>query len=255
MLAGLSHARGEAVAIIDADLQHPPQLLAQMLPLLDQGYEQVVARRTRTGDPAVRTALSRTYYRMINRLVDVAPRGRGRRLPGDEPQRRPRAAGAGRVQPVLQGPVLLDRLHHGGGRLRERLPRGRARPSGGCATCSTTASTGPVVQHPAAAAGDLLRRAGRRRHLRVRRVGALGRDRARQRRCPATSPRSASWSASAASRWCCWASSASTSAGSTPRPSTGRTSWSGRAATARHRRDRAARPGARAAPPAREAGE
>jgi len=71
MLAGLSHARGEAVAIIDADLQHPPQLLAQMVPLLDQGYEQVVARRTRTGDPAVRTALSRTYYRMINRLVDV----------------------------------------------------------------------------------------------------------------------------------------------------------------------------------------
>jgi polyisoprenyl-phosphate glycosyltransferase len=71
MLAGLSNARGEAVAIIDADLQHPPQLLAQMVPLLDQGYEQVVARRTRTGDPAVRTALSRTYYRMINRLVDV----------------------------------------------------------------------------------------------------------------------------------------------------------------------------------------
>lgn len=71
MLAGLSQARGEAVAILDADLQHPPSLLREMLPLLDQGYEQVVARRTRTGDAATRTAMSRVYYRLMNRLVDV----------------------------------------------------------------------------------------------------------------------------------------------------------------------------------------
>ena len=72
MLAGLSQARGERVAIMDADLQHPPSLLAQMLPLLESGeYAQVVARRTRTNDPALRTLLSRTYYRLMNRLVDV----------------------------------------------------------------------------------------------------------------------------------------------------------------------------------------
>jgi glycosyltransferase involved in cell wall biosynthesis len=71
MLAGLSQARGDAVAILDADLQHPPALLREMLPLLDQGYEQVVARRTRTGDAATRTLASRTYYRLMNRLVDV----------------------------------------------------------------------------------------------------------------------------------------------------------------------------------------
>lgn len=71
MLAGLSQARGRAVAILDADLQHPPSLLAEMLPLLDQGFEQVVARRTRTGDAATRTALSRFYYRAMNRLVEV----------------------------------------------------------------------------------------------------------------------------------------------------------------------------------------
>lgn len=71
MLAGLSQARGDAVAIMDADLQHPPHLLAQMLPLLDQGYEQVVARRTRTGDAVVRTMLSRVYYKVIDRLVEV----------------------------------------------------------------------------------------------------------------------------------------------------------------------------------------
>jgi glycosyltransferase involved in cell wall biosynthesis len=71
MLAGLSQARGAAVAIMDGDLQHPPQLLATMVPLLDEGYHQVVARRTREEDPVVRTLLSRLYYRMINRLIDV----------------------------------------------------------------------------------------------------------------------------------------------------------------------------------------
>lgn len=71
MLAGLSQSRGQAVAILDGDLQHPPELLARMLPLLDQGYQQVVARRTRAGDRATRTFLSRLYYRVINRLVDV----------------------------------------------------------------------------------------------------------------------------------------------------------------------------------------
>ena len=36
-----------------------------------EGYDQVVARRTRDGDPAFRTALSRLYYRLVNKLVDV----------------------------------------------------------------------------------------------------------------------------------------------------------------------------------------
>jgi polyisoprenyl-phosphate glycosyltransferase len=71
MLAGLSHATGDKVAIMDADLQHPPELLAQMLPLLDGEVQQVVARRTRDDDPALRTLLSKAYYRLINRLIDV----------------------------------------------------------------------------------------------------------------------------------------------------------------------------------------
>lgn len=72
MLAGMTHARGDKVAILDADLQHPPSLLAEMLPLLDSGeYAQVVARRTRENDPRFRTLLSRVYYRLINRMVEV----------------------------------------------------------------------------------------------------------------------------------------------------------------------------------------
>ncbi len=72
MFAGLSYARGDAVVIMDADLQHPPALVPQMIDLYRQGYDQVVARRTREGDPAFRTALSRLYYRIVNKLVDVS---------------------------------------------------------------------------------------------------------------------------------------------------------------------------------------
>lgn len=71
MLAGLRAADGDAVAIMDADLQHPPELLPTMWERLESGYEQVVARRDRTGDPVARTLASRLYYKLVNRLVDV----------------------------------------------------------------------------------------------------------------------------------------------------------------------------------------
>ncbi|MFF8836775.1 glycosyltransferase family 2 protein [Streptomyces sp. NPDC015130] len=71
MLAGLRKSTGDAVVIMDADLQHPPELLARMLDLYHQGHDQVMARRTREGDKKLRSALSRVYYRAVNRWVDV----------------------------------------------------------------------------------------------------------------------------------------------------------------------------------------
>ena len=71
MYAGLTYAKGDAVVIMDADLQHPPTLVNEMIEHYREGYDQVVARRTRDGDPAFRTALSRLYYRLVNKLVDV----------------------------------------------------------------------------------------------------------------------------------------------------------------------------------------
>ncbi|MFL6145099.1 MAG: glycosyltransferase family 2 protein [Labedaea sp.] len=71
MLAGLSQVDTDAVAIMDADLQHPPELLSAMIDTLDQGHDQVVARRNRAGDAWFRTLLSTIFYRLINRLVDV----------------------------------------------------------------------------------------------------------------------------------------------------------------------------------------
>ena len=71
LLAGLRHASGDAVVVMDADLQHPPELIGRMVELCEQGYDQVIARRTRTGDGFLRTATARLYYRFVNRLVDV----------------------------------------------------------------------------------------------------------------------------------------------------------------------------------------
>ncbi|MFE6410107.1 glycosyltransferase family 2 protein [Streptomyces sp. NPDC057837] len=71
MLAGLRGAAGDAVVLMDADLQHPPELLTRMVDLHRQGYDQVLARRTRAGDGALRTITARLYYRLVNRFRDV----------------------------------------------------------------------------------------------------------------------------------------------------------------------------------------
>lgn len=71
MLAGLRMTAGDAAVLMDADLQHPPTLLPRMLDLHRHGYDQVVAQRDRTGEGALRTALSRMYYRLVRRCMDV----------------------------------------------------------------------------------------------------------------------------------------------------------------------------------------
>ncbi|MEV6397468.1 glycosyltransferase family 2 protein [Streptomyces sp. NPDC051907] len=71
MLAGLRMSQGDAVVLMDADLQHPPELVPRMLELHRHGYDQVVAQRDRTGEGAVRTALSRAYYRVVRRFMEV----------------------------------------------------------------------------------------------------------------------------------------------------------------------------------------
>jgi glycosyltransferase involved in cell wall biosynthesis len=71
LLAGLRNASGDCVVVMDADLQHPPELIKRMVELRAQGYDQVIARRTRTGDGMARTLTARLYYRFVNRLMDV----------------------------------------------------------------------------------------------------------------------------------------------------------------------------------------
>lgn len=71
MLAGLRMSRGQAVILMDADLQHPPGLIPRMLELHRRGYDQVVPRRNREGEGTARTVLSRGYYALVRRLMDV----------------------------------------------------------------------------------------------------------------------------------------------------------------------------------------
>lgn len=78
MLCGLRHARGDRVALLDADLQHPPELLRRMLRLLDSGYDQVVACRSRSGERRWRSLPARAYYRAARRFAGVRmPDGAG----------------------------------------------------------------------------------------------------------------------------------------------------------------------------------
>ncbi|WP_103512077.1 glycosyltransferase [Streptomyces sp. SM13] len=71
MLAGLRMSCGAAVVIMDADLQHPPELIPRMLELHRHGYDQVIPRRDRTGEGMLRSTLSHTYYALVRRCMDV----------------------------------------------------------------------------------------------------------------------------------------------------------------------------------------
>ena len=73
MYAGLQHAKGDYVAIMDADLQDPPSLLPEMFGyLLYEGYDQAATRRvTRTGEPEIRSFFARMFYKIINKFSDT----------------------------------------------------------------------------------------------------------------------------------------------------------------------------------------
>ncbi len=72
MYAGLkASTEAEALIIIDGDLQHPPSLIPQMIVDFRNGEDQVVAKRDRTGERWLRKHLSKMYYLMINKMVDV----------------------------------------------------------------------------------------------------------------------------------------------------------------------------------------
>ncbi|MGP3928093.1 glycosyltransferase family 2 protein [Streptomyces sp. 8N616] len=71
MLAGLRESTGDQVVLMDADLQHPPAFMGRMLELQREGYDQVVARRSRDHDGRIRTLFSRGYYRLVNHWAEV----------------------------------------------------------------------------------------------------------------------------------------------------------------------------------------
>lgn len=77
--AGLFHAAGDAVVIIDADLQHPPERIAGLVEKWREGYEVVYAvREERTDQTLVSRILRRIFYALFDRLSEVpVPHGTG----------------------------------------------------------------------------------------------------------------------------------------------------------------------------------
>ena len=72
MVAGLDHAKGDAVVVIDADLQDPPELIPEMISLWEEGYDDVYAkRRSREGESWLKKFTSKQYYRLLQRVTRV----------------------------------------------------------------------------------------------------------------------------------------------------------------------------------------
>lgn len=71
--AGLQHVKGDFVCVMDCDLQDPPAMIPEMLARLEQDDCDCAATRrvTRKGEPAIRSAFARAFYRLINRISDT----------------------------------------------------------------------------------------------------------------------------------------------------------------------------------------
>jgi glycosyltransferase involved in cell wall biosynthesis len=79
MAAGLRAARGEIVVLMDSDLQHPPEVIPQMIEAWQRGAQMVNAvRRSRATDPLGRRLFSRGFYHFFRMMCDVdIPEGAG----------------------------------------------------------------------------------------------------------------------------------------------------------------------------------
>ena len=73
MVAGLRHATGNYVAVMDADLQDPPAMLVEMVALIRTGeYDCIGTKRLdRKGEPPIRSFFARQFYHLINRISDT----------------------------------------------------------------------------------------------------------------------------------------------------------------------------------------
>ena len=72
MYAGFTYSTADLVVVMDADLQHPPQMFSEFLAGIEEGYDCVAARRTdRKGESHLRNLLSLQFYKFSNSLTEV----------------------------------------------------------------------------------------------------------------------------------------------------------------------------------------
>jgi dolichol-phosphate mannosyltransferase len=71
--AGLDHASGDAVVVIDADLQDPPEVIAQMVEQWRAGFDVVYGvRADRAGESAMKLMTAKAFYRILNRITKIS---------------------------------------------------------------------------------------------------------------------------------------------------------------------------------------
>ena len=71
-LAGMEYSRGDAVIVMDVDMQDPPELVGEMMAKWREGYDVVLPqRRERTGEPWLKKLVATTGYKVINKIADV----------------------------------------------------------------------------------------------------------------------------------------------------------------------------------------
>lgn len=75
LTAGLDHAEGDVVISLDGDGQHPPEMIPQMIALIEQGYDIVQAQRTEEGGLSFKKITSDAFYWLINKIsgTRIAP--------------------------------------------------------------------------------------------------------------------------------------------------------------------------------------
>ena len=71
ILAGLKYASGEAVMLMDGDLQHPPAMIPEFVKYYKEGYDVVSGQRDRAGESRQSTFFAHLFYRFSNKLMDV----------------------------------------------------------------------------------------------------------------------------------------------------------------------------------------
>jgi glycosyltransferase involved in cell wall biosynthesis len=70
--AGLEHASGDAVVVMDADLQDPPELILELIAAWRDGHDVVaLKRRSRAGDGLLKRASAALFYRLLNRVAEI----------------------------------------------------------------------------------------------------------------------------------------------------------------------------------------
>lgn len=69
--AGIDKASGDAVVIMDADGQEPPELIPEMIKWWEKGYDDVYARRTSRHEGFVKTMFSKAYYRLVQKMTNI----------------------------------------------------------------------------------------------------------------------------------------------------------------------------------------